>query len=252
MSRRGIIGQLLNNNSVKSLVGFPYSATYFNLTFLNRLGALTGLADGKTGLCSFWIKLATGSEASQAIIGNNTTHFYISCRGDYTIQVRAQNAAGVEILNFQTVFTSTLDDWLWHHVACFWDLANNNAFIFLDGTDVSLNTTTTNDTIDYLDNASPNILIGHQAGQNELNACLSEFWFNTEYLDLTITSNLQKFRSAGGKPVNLGSNGSTPTGNQPLIYLPNPFGTIQNNAGSGGNFTLDGSTGTPVACGDTE
>jgi len=51
---------------------------------------------------------------------------------------------------------------------------------------------------------------------------------------------LQKFRSAGGKPVSLGSDGSTPTGTAPTVYLKNPFGTFQNNLGGGGNFTVTG------------
>lgn len=83
----------------------------------------------------------------------------------------------------------------------------------------------------------------------EYSGCLSEFWFNQgTYLDVTTAPNLAKFYS-GGKPVNLGANGSTPTGSQPLIYdhvsssgAASDFG---NNLGSGGGWTINGS---PALC----
>ena len=51
--------------------------------------------------------------------------------------------------------------------------------------------------------------------------------------------NRRKFISAAGRPVNLGANGSGPTGNQPIIYCPTGDGT--NNLGYGGNFSANGS-----------
>ena len=48
------------------------------------------------------------------------------------------------------------------------------------------------------------------------------------------------FLASDGKPANLGADGSTPTGTQPILYLANPFATFQNNLGSGGNFTENG------------
>ena len=53
-------------------------------------------------------------------------------------------------------------------------------------------------------------------------------------------SNRLKFLTASGEPADLGADGSTPTGTQPLIYLANATATFQNNLGSGGNFTENG------------
>ena len=57
---------------------------------------------------------------------------------------------------------------------------------------------------------------------------------------MSTATNRLKFLAADGKPANLGADGSTPTGTQPILYLANPFGTFQNNLGSGGNFTENG------------
>jgi len=43
------------------------------------------------------------------------------------------------------------------------------------------------------------------------------------------------------RPADLGSNGSTPTGTQPLIYFNGDAASAGTNAGSGGNFTINGS-----------
>lgn len=46
----------------------------------------------------------------------------------------------------------------------------------------------------------------------------AEFWFDTDNIDFSVASNRQKFISSGNS-VNLGSDGSTPTGSPPLFYL---------------------------------
>jgi hypothetical protein len=72
---------------------------------------------------------------------------------------------------------------------------------------------------------------------------LGQFYFDPNYIDLSVQANREKFVSGTGasvKPVDFGTDGSTPTGTQPIIYLNNPFGTFQNNLGSGGNFTEAG------------
>jgi hypothetical protein len=75
---------------------------------------------------------------------------------------------------------------------------------------------------------------------------MSEFWFANESLlemDGTISdATLDKFIK-DGCPVDLGANGSTPTGTQPPIYFSRahgaPASTFGTNLGSGGTFTTD-------------
>ncbi len=75
---------------------------------------------------------------------------------------------------------------------------------------------------------------------NKFHGDIAELYWTNEYIDLSSASNRLKFLTASGEPANLGADGSTPTGTQPLIYLANATATFQNNLGSGGNFTENG------------
>jgi hypothetical protein len=71
-----------------------------------------------------------------------------------------------------------------------------------------------------------------------MNGCLAEIYINqaAEVTDVT------KFRTAGGAPVDLGSDGSTPSGSQPIGYFKSIFSSFTVNSGSGGNYTKEGTT----------
>lgn len=76
---------------------------------------------------------------------------------------------------------------------------------------------------------------------------VAEWWASDLYinmgetLDLTNSTNREKFRSAAGKPVNLGSDGSTPTGSVPHILFSNAFATWhQDVSGNGNTLTVVG------------
>lgn len=240
----GVVGQLTHEDLIIPSIpvsgsAFSYFATNLDGTdVLSRGAALTGLSNGKTGLTSYWIK--TSHVASAGLIANNSLNFHVSIRGDGTPQVRGSNSSGTGILDLQC--NTAITDGNWHHIAASWDLGNAKAQLFVDGANVSIVFTDTNDVINYVDASTPNFFVSSGGALGSLTGCLSEVWFNTEFLDLTVSSNLQKFRSSGGKPVNLGANGNVPTTNQPLIYLPNSFASFQTNVGSGGNFSLSGDT----------
>ncbi len=78
---------------------------------------------------------------------------------------------------------------------------------------------------------------------------LSEFYLDVDAAGLTMTNvvNRRKFITDVPDPAALGADGSTPTGEQPLIYLGNAFGTFQTNLGYGGDFTVTGGTLTAAA-----
>lgn len=75
--------------------------------------------------------------------------------------------------------------------------------------------------------------------KNLFDGCLAEMWFNTTFMDFTVAANRALFIS-GGYPVNLGSNGQTPTGSSPLLYLKSAANSVGTNSGTGGNFTTNG------------
>jgi hypothetical protein len=66
-----------------------------------------------------------------------------------------------------------------------------------------------------------------------LNCYLSHVWANEEYLDPN--TYWSSFFDASNKPIDLGADGSTPTGSQPVSFFPDADFT--NNRGSGSNWT---------------
>lgn len=55
------------------------------------------------------------------------------------------------------------------------------------------------------------------------------------------SSDITKFRTVDGKPVDLGANGETPTGSSPAYFFHGDATTFATNLGSGGSVTLVGS-----------
>lgn len=212
--------------------------------YLTRGAALTGAASGKKGTVSFWFKMNGGNSATQSIFEPNSVtgagHLYIRRNSSNKIVIQGRGGFSTVLqLTSNTSYTSAMSAWA--HCVASWDLASGVGKIYVDGADdTAASPTLTNANIEY---ASPTNLAvgGTPAGGQLLNADLAELYVNfSDYLDLTNSANVQKFRSAGGAPVNLGSDGSTPTGNQPIAYFKNATATWESNLGSGGGFTENG------------
>ncbi len=62
-----------------------------------------------------------------------------------------------------------------------------------------------------------------------------------QFIDFSVESNRRKFIDADGKPVDLGADGSTPTGTAPAIFFSGDPLAFPTNKGTGGSFTLAGS-----------
>jgi len=213
--------------------------------FASRGAGLTGAADGKVGIVSFWVRLDGGDGSSQHILQTLTVasilfqrfsddKFYIICR--------KTDLTNIMLVASNTTYT-TADGWI--HVLASWNLATPEAHLFINNiNDEAAGSTETDDTIDYT--AADWFIGANNAGAAKLNGCLSEFYLNTaEFLDISNAANRAKFIS-GGKPVDLGADGSTPTGTAPIIYASD--GDPSTNAGGGGNFSI---TGALSACSDS-
>lgn len=73
------------------------------------------------------------------------------------------------------------------------------------------------------------------AGNIQFTGELAEVWFTDSKIDLSSSTNRQKFYSATGYPVDLGSDGSTPTGSQPVVYFSGDASDFQIQRGSHDN-----------------
>lgn len=84
-------------------------------------------------------------------------------------------------------------------------------------------------------------------GTNYIDGCLAEFYVAPGYTDFSVLANRRKFLSATKRPVFLGSDGSLPSGSQPLIYLKGSGTGFNVNSGSLGNFTTTGTLTVPTS-----
>lgn len=195
----------------------------------------TGLSNTKIGLLSFWVKGASSGITSLVLYGGSI-RFQVRFVGN-PLGIVGADASGSINLSLQ----STVDvlDGSWHHCLAAWDTetAENNK-IYIDGVDRTNIVSRANSNIDY---TFGSFYSGaSSSGGNKLNADVADLWWaHNQWLDITSSANREKF-AKNGRPVNLGSDGSTPTGTAPIIYFKGPASNWGTNAGTGGNFTVNG------------
>ena len=208
--------------------------------YATRGADLTGIADGKAGTISFWMDINNNGNQMD-IMDTPNRRFYIRRHSDDKVTIRGQTSGGTNLL---IMSSNLVHQWPegWVHVMIAWDLATPEAYMYIgDVSDEAAGATKSDGTIDY---TRGDWSVGASTGGGfDYNGCLSEIWFDDFFIDPSVTANRRKFIDAAGKPVNLGADGSTPTGASPLIYMPG--GDPADNKGTGGNFTI---TGNLAAC----
>jgi len=208
-----------------------------------RGAQLTGISDGKTGTLSTWFRVDDETSSSKVFLGVNRA-YELNLNTASLAQVRAENAAGTQIL----LISSSIgpDVGTWAHFLASWDLANGVTNLFLDDVDrEGGGTVATDDDIDYT--VTETTMGDNGSGTARFNGCLADFWFSTEFVDITVKANRLLFRSSTGLPVGLGITGSKPTGTAPVVFFKNPAASVGVNSGTGGNFTI---AGAPAVCSD--
>lgn len=216
-------------------VEFDGSADYYDG------GTLTGIADGKEGLVSLWFR--PDAAALQYVIGISSG-FFVQLAANGSVYIYGENSGSSNVLSL----LSAPGAWTagqWNHLAASWDLATSALHIYINGVEADGgSSTSSNDSIEYTraDFIAGGLTAG---GGSKFDGCMGEFYFALEYLDLSNSTNLEKFRSADGNLVSLGSDGSTPTGTAPIAYLSGGIDQFADNFGTGGAFTENGS---PADC----
>ena len=80
---------------------------------------------------------------------------------------------------------------------------------------------------------------------SKINGEVADFWIDNTYFDLDVEANRRKFIDANGKPVDLGADGSNPTGSAPWCFLSIADGEVASdwatNKTGNGDFTITGS-----------
>ncbi len=212
-------------------------------------GADLGGADSKSGVFNCWVNF-NDSALNGSMGGGASTSFFEVLRNAGKIQIIGTNAAGSVILKLQSTGTYAAGSG-WHHVLSSWDLAAGLGTLYVDGVDVkdAAATILTNDTLDYTQTNW--WTFRRHGGTATLNGALAELLLRMgTYIDFTVLANREKFMK-GGKPVNLGSDGSTAVGAVPQVFhhldVGEAVADFATNRGSGGNYTISGGSLTYVA-----
>lgn len=199
---------------------------------MKRNADLVGNANGKKIIQSAWIKTATPPEGSAAFIyTNNAGPSNVFAFGtDNKFRVHFVNSVGADRLKVETA--STYSDDAWHHVLFSADMAvPGSAHMIIDDVEDT-------NVLTFIDDTLAFIATVHRIGVGSDTACLTEVYINrAEYLDVSIEANKRKFITADKKPADLGNDGSTPTGFQPIMYFRGSASEFKINRGSGGAFT---------------
>jgi hypothetical protein len=234
-----------------SAAGFTADGANFDGTndYMSKTSALTGAADAYTGAFSCWIKKGASSfqEILDLGVSGGSTYFQIRLTNTNVVFFRAYNSgatASFDWTSSDTVGTS------WSHLALSWNMnfsAGNKVLnAFLNGAAMTeASRTDANAAFQIGYNQALCRIGADTTASNKLTADLADVWFmQGGSVDFTNSATLQKFRTAGGKMVNLGTDGSTPTGSAPIAFFHIDLGAAASgfatNRGTGGNLTVTG------------
>lgn len=212
-------------------------------SYLTRGADLTGAVDSKQFTLSMWIYVDENKPTLNFVIdGANglSNRFRMVVIGDNTFESTASNSSDTLILR---AVSKPLTLNAWNHVLYSVDMTDSNSHhLYINDIDALDSVDTfTDDTIDF---TTGNFVVGGSSGLSPTHyGQLAEVWFEDGlYTDFSVEANRRKFISANRRPVGLGSDGSTPTGSAPVLYLSNSDGAFQTNKGTGGNFTVGGAS----------
>lgn len=222
------------------------AVTLTNGNYLSRGAKPTGLVDSSKGILSMWVKWNTFSGTDFFLQPGGGLSHSLTLRSDETFRIYFFNSSAESFAFNSSILTGSYTTSDWIHILASWDVnfTQGNRLYHLYINDVSDATITIDGTDAMIPNwgSATDMYIGHNgSGSFEPEADMAEFYWNIgEYLDLSVTANRRKFISTTGKPIDLGADGSTPTGTAPIIYLPNSASTFHQNEGTGGDFTATG------------
>lgn len=207
--------------------------------YLTRGAGLTGAVDNKQGLISFWFKFMGGDGVKQTLFNSTSDHIDISKDTDNKIYFLFKRADGDKSVEINTTSAYTADG-NWHHLCASWDTSALTSSIYVDDGDDLTQVNVFDRTIDWTDS---DFAMGADTGAgNKINAEIAEFYLDerASYFNIATEVNRRKFIDDSAKPVDLGSNGSTPTGDIPMVFFSGPTATWHTNNGGGGGFTENG------------
>lgn len=235
--------------------GYVTSAARFNGATDLELAALAA-TDSPLLLASYWYRLpAAGSWGAPIWVSDpvfNPNDLYDFGNTGPNISL-ADITNGANFLNFSDPSAEPTN--VWHNVLMAADVnhaagARPHALYF-DDADVTDTTSDAGAAFSFLPNTRGFAICGDEFGSFAQVDLADLWWGCSQYIDLSITANRRKFITAGLKPVDLGADGSTPTGTKPTFFLhlaPAALASTfaADKTGNGNNFSIIG-TGLTIA-----
>ena len=227
------------------------SATFADNKSLER-SSLGTLSDGKVFYIAFAVKPSVSTDSNTG----NIIYFADSATNDYFVIRKTETQDNLELVvrngttatdvNRYASNNNALSSGAWHTVLFTDDLSVTNKSkreLWINGTKINSWTENVNSDLNIPFSSFDSFRVSNSSFSAGIQGSIGFLAFDTTYLDFSQEANRLKFFDAFGYPVDLGEDGSTPTGSQPLIYINNDF-HLGTNLGSGGNFTP---TNTPTA-----
>ena len=223
---------------------FSVNAVHFggSADNLQREGALSGAVDGNSLLLSLWFNITGGDGVSQFLFTDSSNRIFLQRQTTGGLQFRLRSPAPATIWEIVTTASyTTVSNPGWHHLLIAAELdASPVGQIYID--DVAAPFTVAEPLAEGdIDWTIGDYFIGStQVPGAWYNGDMAEVYITNEYLDISNTANRRLFIDVNGFPVDLGSDGSTPTGTAAIIYFSGDTATWHTNDGTGGGFTENG------------
>lgn len=202
----------------------------------------TGAVDGEDGTLSYWFDYKGGDGVRQDIVNTLNGRLLMKRETSNKLVFVLKKSNSTVIWGWtSTDEFDTATNSGWNHLILAWELdASPVGLVFLN--DVPLgksdDTVPTNGSNDWTETVWG---VGASSGGSvKTNADLAEFYLDDVFIDISTVQNRRKFITGAGRPVDLGSDGSKPSGAAPLVFLSGATSTWHTNLGSGGGMTENG------------
>jgi hypothetical protein len=206
-------------------------------TWLSR-GSLVGAADGSLGTMSLWLYVdSAGDGTNRKLVIDNISACYLGlAANDKIALVMKTDVPGNLLVHYSDAAFPT-DQWV-HYIGS-WSLTGTPAVgVYINGVAQGAPDTLAAGTVDSSGATAWGIGDYDEGAIQPFTGSIAELYYNqAEYIDLSVAANRALFITPELEPVDLGSDGSKPTGTAPIIYM--PFRDLENK-GTGGQFTENG------------
>jgi hypothetical protein len=242
--------QILGFGGVATAPSYVTLGVVFDGTndYMSRGADWTGNADSTQGILSLWFRINAGDDSNRRYMAAPGGLFVIDQASSNKFVWALYDSAASKVIVFgsSTAYTASST---WRHLLVSFDTnysaGNKKTYLYITDTEDNL-IVADGHTAFTVDLTASDQFIGASADSSaKFNGDMADFyWAPGQFLDFSVTANRRKFIDAEGKPVNLGSDGSTPTGTAPIAFFHVGAGgaavDFDNNLGSGGDVTITG------------